>query len=69
MLVLTCNKGRFFKIGDDIKVEILNIKGDQVRIGIAAPNDLIILRDKHLIDDHKPLPDRGMTNASTKEKG
>lgn len=31
-------------IGDDIKIVILDVDGDEVRIGIQAPRDLIIDR-------------------------
>lgn len=31
-------------IGDDIEVSIVDIKGDQVRIGIKAPRDIKVYR-------------------------
>lgn len=46
MLVLTRKKNESIIIGDNIKVEILDIKGDKVKLGIIAPKDLKILRDE-----------------------
>ena len=37
MLVLTRQSGEKFKIGDDITVAILGVKGGSVRLGIEAP--------------------------------
>lgn len=44
MLVLTRKKEQSIIIGDQIELTILEIKGDQIRIGINAPKDVTILR-------------------------
>lgn len=44
MLVLTRKKDQSILIGDKIEITILEIKGDQIRIGIDAPKDVTILR-------------------------
>ena len=44
-LVLTRKAGSSFTIGDDIKIEVVEIKGGQVKIGITAPPELEIERD------------------------
>ena len=46
MLVLSRRIGETLLIGDDIKVTVLNITGNQVRIGIAAPQEVQILREE-----------------------
>ena len=46
MLVLTRRIGESLKIGDDIEVKVLGAHGNQVKIGIAAPDDVSILRDE-----------------------
>lgn len=33
-------------IGDDIEIVVLDIRGEQVRIGIRAPKDVPILRQE-----------------------
>ncbi|TDV63262.1 carbon storage regulator CsrA [Pseudomonas sp. LP_7_YM] len=44
MLVLTREIGESFTIGDDIKVQVLGITGNQVRLGIDAPQHVKIHR-------------------------
>ncbi|MGH8417248.1 MAG: carbon storage regulator CsrA [Pseudomonas sp.] len=44
MLVLTREIGETFSIGDDITVQILGITGNQVRLGIDAPQHVKIHR-------------------------
>lgn len=44
MLVLSRKTNETIKIGDDIEIRILEVKGDTVRIGIEAPKDVDILR-------------------------
>ena len=45
MLILTRKKGEAISIGDHIQVQVLNVKGGQVRIGIDAPRDVQINRE------------------------
>ena len=44
MLVLARKKGEVVKIGKDITVTIVDVRGDVVRIGIAAPRQLSVHR-------------------------
>ena len=44
MLVLSRKQQQTFLIGDQIEVKILKIRGNTVRIGISAPNDVKIMR-------------------------
>ena len=44
MLVLSRYLNQTIMIGDDIEVSIVDIKGDQVRIGIKAPRDIKVYR-------------------------
>ncbi|MCJ7843291.1 carbon storage regulator CsrA [Lederbergia sp. NSJ-179] len=44
MLVLTRKKGESIQIGDDIEFTIIQVKGDQVKIGIKAPKNVEIHR-------------------------
>ncbi len=46
MLLLTRRDGESIHIGDDIKVTVLEVKGNQVKIGIDAPGDIAILREE-----------------------
>ena len=44
MLILTRKKGESIKIGDDIEIFVTEVKGDKVRLGISAPEDMKISR-------------------------
>ncbi len=46
MLVLTRKPGESLYIGDDIKVTLMEIKGNQVRVGVAAPSSVRIYREE-----------------------
>ena len=46
MLVLTRREGETFRLGDDIEIEILDIKPGVVRVGIRAPKSVRILRSE-----------------------
>ena len=46
MLILTVKKGEKILLGDKIIVNVLEIRGKQIRLGIEAPADLLVLREK-----------------------
>jgi len=48
MLVLTRRKNQSIVIGDDIVVTVLEVKGDQIRLGITAPRDVQVYRSELL---------------------
>jgi carbon storage regulator len=46
VLVLTRREGECFTLGDDIEVEILDIKPGVIRVGIRAPRSVRIMRSE-----------------------
>ena len=46
MLVLTRHANQSIMIGHDIVVTVLEVRGDQVRIGIRAPRDVDVHREE-----------------------
>lgn len=46
MLILTRRPGERLCIGENVLITILAVKGNQVRIGIAAPRDIAIDREE-----------------------
>lgn len=44
MLALTRKKGESLVINNNIEITILEIRGDQIKIGISAPKDVPIYR-------------------------
>ena len=50
MLVLTRKVGEYLLLGDQIKLCVVRIDGDEVRIGINAPRSIAIVRGE-LVED------------------
>ena len=46
MLILTRKIGEGIILGDDIRISILEIRGKQIRIGIEAPQNVVVLREE-----------------------
>ena len=46
MLVLTRKSGEGIRIGDTVKVVIVEIKENQIKLGIEAPEDVSIHREE-----------------------
>ena len=44
MLALSRKKGEALVVGNNIEITILEVKGDQIKIGIKAPKDVPIYR-------------------------
>jgi carbon storage regulator len=44
MLVLTRKLGQSIVIGDEVEIVVLEVRGEQVRIGIKAPKDVVVHR-------------------------
>ncbi len=46
MLVLTRKRDESIIIGDNIKVTVVDVRGDQVKIGIEAPRSISVHREE-----------------------
>ena len=44
MLALSRKQGESIMIGNDIEISILEIKGEQIKIGISAPKSIPVYR-------------------------
>ncbi len=58
MLVLSRREGEIIKIGEGIELTVVSIRGDRVRLGIAAPPEVQIVREE-LARDWKPRTRQG----------
>lgn len=76
MLVLSRYVGQSFFIGDDIEIKVLGVRGDQVKVGVTAPKDVMVLREElrraekaGLSPKKNPAPEAGSdTKKVTQEK-
>jgi carbon storage regulator len=48
MLILTRRVGETVKIGDEISITVLGVKGSQVRVGVTAPKTTAVHRQENL---------------------
>ena len=46
MLILTRRVGETLNIGDEVRVTVLGVKGNQVRIGVTAPKEVPVHREE-----------------------
>ena len=46
MLVLSRKESQRIRLGDSIVITIVKISGDKVRVGIDAPDNVLVLRDE-----------------------
>ena len=45
-MVLTRRRGEAIMVGDDVKVVVLEVNGDQVRLGVEAPRAVSVHREE-----------------------
>ena len=46
MLIITRRPGEKLMVGDDVVVEVIEVSGSSVRIGIAAPKSIPVYREE-----------------------
>ena len=46
MLILTRKEGESLRLGDDITVTVVSVKGGHVRLGVTAPRELAVHREE-----------------------
>jgi len=46
MLIFTRRAGEIIRINDDISIHVLSVSGQQVKLGIVAPEDVAVHREE-----------------------
>lgn len=59
MLVLTRRIGESIQIGQEIEIHIISVEGNQIRIGVDAPKDVLVLRSELSGQSESSLPFKG----------
>ena len=49
MLILTRRVGEALMVGENTKIVVLGVKGNQIRLGIDAPKDIMVHREEIFI--------------------
>ena len=76
MLVLSRKRGESIMIGDDVEITVLDIRGNKVRLGIAAPAEIPVHR-KEVYEaikqegrpNHKPQTLHGKKHDPSEDAG
>jgi carbon storage regulator len=72
MLILTRRIGEVLRVGDDVSITVLGIKGNQVRIGIDAPKDVSVHREEiyqRIKNESSGAEDQGVPSVVHDEHG
>jgi len=56
MLVLSRKLGQSFRVGNGVRITVVKIDNNAVRIGIEAPEDVSIQRQEIAFELPEPLP-------------
>ena len=64
MLVLSRKINEAVLIGDSIRVQVLDIKGDQVKLGVSAPSEIKVLRQEILEEIRESTMDASRVEKS-----
>lgn len=69
MLILTRKTNEKIKIGNQITISIIEIHGDQVKIGVDAPKDVKVFREEvyDAIQKENKLAANSATNTTLRE--
>jgi carbon storage regulator len=57
MLILTRKLGESIRIGDDVTLTVLSVKGNQIRLGVDAPREVEVHRQEiydRILDEQMP---------------
>jgi carbon storage regulator len=65
MLILTRRLGESVKIGDEVTVTVLGVRGNQVRLGFAAPQCVPVHRE----EIYERLQTERVTNFAQASRG
>lgn len=57
MLVLTRRRGEWIAVGEDVRIKVLSVKGDQVQLGIEAPRSVPVHRGEIFEQIHAATQD------------
>jgi carbon storage regulator len=69
MLVLTRRANQSIVIGRDVTVTVLEIRGDQVRLGITAPRSVTVHREEVWLELERANRDGSSPDAVTLDTG
>lgn len=64
MLVLSRKENEIIRIGDDIEIVVVDIRGDKVRLGVNAPQSVSVHRQEVYDRIHNPQSETQVGDSS-----
>ncbi|MDR3321433.1 MAG: carbon storage regulator CsrA [Synergistaceae bacterium] len=67
MLVLSRKPGEALRVGDDVEITIVEVKGDMVRLGIDAPRNISVWRKElwlAIVEENKKAAEEASTDVT-----
>jgi carbon storage regulator len=71
VLIITRRAGERIMVGDDIAIEVMEIVGNSVRIGIRAPRSVPVYREEiytAVRDENRAAADSGAIELPTQQR-
>ena len=65
MLVLSRKPGEKIRIGDEIEVEVLSVRGSRVRLGITCPMEIPIRRSELVFEETSELDSQSVSGIAS----
>ncbi len=59
MLILTRRSGEAVIVGDNVRIAVLDIRGNQVRLGVEAPREVTVHREevyRRIVEEQGSVP-------------
>ncbi len=69
MLILSRKVDEKIKIGNDITLTIIEVKGDQVKVGVEAPKNIKVFRQEVFEEIQKENKDAAVAASGISEEG
>ncbi|MBQ9539758.1 MAG: carbon storage regulator CsrA [Treponema sp.] len=69
MLILSRKVDEKIKIGDDITLTIIEVKGEQVKIGVEAPKNVKVFRQEVFEEIQRENKDAAAASSGISEEG
>jgi len=68
MLVLSRKPGEALRVGEDVEITVVEVKGDMVRLGIQAPREVQVWRKElweAIVEENRKAAEEASATAAT----
>ena len=68
MLVVSRKNGEVVRLGNDIVITVIEVKGSRVRVGIDADEEILVLRSEKRVVDEPAREDERVESRATRKR-